>query len=285
MSSYLAEKYSDLLSVEDTLVLFKMLAETYGGISEAARACGIARRTAYLWTTSNYVKPQTKKKIVEALLEAEPEQILPYIAKRSVNQSAEVLITSLFSVYEKAVEQTERNKFLEFANLFDQIKVENSGLIADKLQREVSDMVIQMSRDAADKGVNWSPKPLEVFKAEQLEVIIPMVTREILAKGQDKASSIAAQLSLPKILVSGIIGALTEIETRNLAYERIQQQDTFSTTPPQRAIPHLTTSIAASEPVRGIITHTEVRASVSLKEQTTLQTGYSLSVAQLAMAT
>jgi len=214
MSTYLAEKYSNLLNDEEIVDLFQKIKETYRSISEAAKICGLERKTVYLWKETGFIKPKTKEKVVKALLEIEPEQTLSYLTKRGVDNAVEILMTNLSTIYEKAMEETDREKFLKLAELFDQIKIEHSGLIIDKLQREVNDLTFHIDIDAKRKGVAWESKSFEIFKTEQLETIIPMIAREILTRRWVGESEIATHFNLSESLIVSVSEAMQEVILR-----------------------------------------------------------------------
>ena len=201
MSEYLAEKYAPSLTQEDTQQMFKQLIETLGSISEVAKESGIERRTYYKMEDRNYLQTSTKEKILHLALEKSQIETLHYLLKRHVNDSSELLIINLTTLYEKAIEENDREKLVKILDAFRQVNQEYQGLIKDNIETEVQDLVAHLLDKAQIEEVIWNPRNT-LYKVDELRSLLPMISRE-LARGRS-SKVIAEQFRVPEEIVDAI---------------------------------------------------------------------------------
>ena len=211
LSSYVAEKYSGILCVDNILELFRMLSKKYGSIAKAAKECGLERKTIYLWDDAGYIKPITKKKVVDALIEIEPEKTLSYILNKSVEDATELLYINISNLYEKIIEEYNKEKIKIYTELLEQILDEYSGLIINRIHTEIIETIFNLRNNLITKDVVWIPEPFNLCKTVQLESIIQVVAKELQTKESQK---VALEFNLPKSLVNSILNAM------NISFER-----------------------------------------------------------------
>ncbi len=180
MSSLIAEKYANLLTMEDVVKLFKLLEDAVGNKVEAATLCELERKTTYGWEATKEIRLRTKKKVLAALIEHLTEETLDFITKRSVETSVDILRTYLTATYEKAMdERTDPESFLRLAFKFEETKQKYSGLIVDFLDIEVGDMSMHIPEKASELGVTFKVSPIQNMKLPNLSKLLPSLIRTI----------------------------------------------------------------------------------------------------------
>jgi len=187
MYSDLSQKYAGLLDVEDVEELFKKLTESYGSLNLAARACGIARTSVYGWENANYVKSITKKKVLNACLKRDITETLNFITSRSKEKTADLLITYLSSMYQKAIEKSaSKEVFQNLLSQFLKARDEHFGFIQDTLEDEVRTMLTTLSEKAIDFGVFIPLDSTDMIKPSYLLEIAPSIIKDVFVKRIDK---------------------------------------------------------------------------------------------------
>ena len=201
VSEYIAEKYAPSLTQEDARQMFKRLAEILGSISEAAKESGIERRTYYKMEDREYVQPSTKEKILHVALEKAQIETLGYLLKRHVSDSAELLIVNLTTLYEKAIEETDREKLVKILDAFKQVNWEYQGLIKDSIETEVQDLIAHLIDKAKVEEVVWTPRNT-LYKVDEMRSLITTINRELIRGRSSKV--IAEQFRVPEEIVDAL---------------------------------------------------------------------------------
>ena len=194
MSSIIAEKYANLLSVEDIVWLFELLEKAVGNKVEAARICGLERKTTYDWETTKEVRLSTKKKVLAALTENLPEETLDFMTERSVQASVDILRTYLFAIYEKAMNEKNATNFLRRASKFEDTKQKYAGLITGYLEIEVGNMSELLPEKADELRVTFKPLPLQMVRLSDFTKLLPNLMKTISI-----ASPTAPRIEIAKI--------------------------------------------------------------------------------------
>jgi hypothetical protein len=199
------ERYAGLLSGRDISELFNKLTELLGTIAEAARVCGIERRTSYYWkpNESPEVRLQTKKKVLRAIIEKDFEFTLKFMIERSTESSKEVLRMYLGTIYEKAMNSEISNQdFQVLQNEFRSLSIDYSGLIDLAMTEELSDMFMNLKNEAENHGVEFSPLPLSTMTAEEVIRYLPRLIRLVPRNANSVIlDSLTRELNFPKELV------------------------------------------------------------------------------------
>lgn len=228
MSSILAEKYANLLTMQDIVSLFHRLEKVAGSRSEAARMCGLERRTVYGWQTTREIRSKTRERILAALLEGMPEDTLEFLTRKSVESSTDVLRTYLSAMYEKAMsEGVDNQEFSRLAIKFDQTTRRYAGLSVENLQPEISVMLWHTSERAKEIGVAFQPLPNDLVRLTQFSRLIPNLVKAVSALSPYVPDNeIASTFNIPAAFVSAMSTALHEnyiaIRAVEPAQERIQ---------------------------------------------------------------
>lgn len=210
MSSIIVEKYAHLLAMKDIVDLFQRLEETVGNKTEAARMCGLERKTTYGWKLTREIRLKTKKKILAALIENLTEETLDFIVQRSAEASADVLRIYLSALYEKTMDENMTvPEFIRLTSKFNQIKQKYAGLVVDRLQVEVGNMSRHIVERADELGISFRPSPIDIVKLTEFSMLIPNLIRTISAVGpytpDDEIGSI---FNIPKEFVDNLSTAL-----------------------------------------------------------------------------
>lgn len=212
MSSMIAEKYANLLTGEDVVRLFELLETVIGSKTDAAKICGLERKTTYGWKTTKEIKLKTKKKVLAALIENLTEETLQFMSEKSVQASVDILRTYLFAIYERAVNETKASNFLRLASKFEESKQKYAGLIAEHLETEVGNMSELITEKASELRVPFKPSPLDVVKLSEFsEHLIPSLIRTIsMLSPYTPESEIASIFNIPDEFVQTLSDALHE---------------------------------------------------------------------------
>lgn len=200
--SYLAEKYAHLLSKDDVLDLFEQLEEVFkGNLSEACRKCGIQRKTRYDWISARSLKLSTKKKILKAMIETNPEKALDFLLTHSKGTSVELLSTYLSHIYSRAMSEIfDPRPFVNSVKKFEKVKRENVGLIWE-LEEELGEMTYNIREKAKALKVPLPMEHLETINPNHIIEAIPAVVDAIIRRGDKSFSEIATGLRIPEKLV------------------------------------------------------------------------------------
>lgn len=211
MSSLIVEKYANLLTHDDVIWLFKLLEKTIGNKVEAAKVCGLERKTTYGWEITKEIKLSTKKKVLAALIENLPEETLDFMTEKSIQASVDILRTYLFALYEKAMAQEDPRSFLRLAAKFEEKKDKYSGLIVDHLEIEIGNMLELFPEKASELGVSFQPSPLRIVKLPEFARLLSHVIKTISMLDQSTPRvEIAKIFNLPSDFVEKLSEALRQ---------------------------------------------------------------------------
>jgi len=212
MSSIIAEKYANLLTMEDVVRLFKLLEEIVGNKVKAAKLCGIERKTAYGWDATKEIRLRTKKKVLSALIENLTEETLAFITERSVETSVDILRTYISAIYEKAMdERINAPNFLRLASKFEEIKQNYAGLIVDRLEIEVGNMSALIPERASELGAFFEVSPINTLKLSEFTKLLPSLINTISSVyPYVPDSEIAKIFNLPRDFVHTLCTTLHE---------------------------------------------------------------------------
>lgn len=199
------ERYAGMLSGRDVSELFNRLTDIMGTITEAARICGIERRTPYYWKPDEgpEVRLQTKKKVLKVLIERDFEFTLKFMIKRSTDASRDMLRTYLETIYERAMEPDIPDRdFKDLITEFRLSRIDYSELIDSALAEELSDMLVPLKGEATSRDIDFPPLPLSTMTAEEVVHYLPRLCRLVPSHIDDEAlDSLSQEWNFPKELV------------------------------------------------------------------------------------
>jgi len=213
LSSLLADKFADILTGNDVLELFKRLEESLGSLRKAASRCGLQRKTVYDWKRTRNLELPTKRKVLRTLLETNTEETLEYMVKRSSETTAELLSTYLTTLCERAAEpEIDQAQFQFLMERFEKVRKENAGMIADKLETEVANMLSILEAGAVALKMSYEPDPPRVAKLTYLAAIMPTIISEIHKEYPYSAGlKLSRQLNIPLEFVDAVSRSVGEL--------------------------------------------------------------------------
>jgi hypothetical protein len=179
MSNYIVEKYAEFLSSEDLINLFRYLEKEYGSVLKAASACGIETKTYYDWRDTHYLKLPTKRKVLKAALEKNPDETLEFVMKRLMEANRELFFVHVSTVYEMAAKEMDSQKLASLLRRFDSLRQEYASLTVNHLEGEIGDFCSHLVSHAADIGLEWYPEPMQFVATRKLEQIMPILKEEM----------------------------------------------------------------------------------------------------------
>jgi hypothetical protein len=213
VSSLMVEKYANFLTKEDVIWLFELLEKAIGNKVDAARICGLERKTTYGWERTKEIRLGTKKKILSALMKDLPEETLDFMTQKSVQASADVLRTCLFALYEKAMTVRNATDFLRLTSKFGEKTQKYSGLIADYLEIEVGHMSGLLPEKASELGVTFEPSPPRIVRLSGLSELLPHIIRAVALDPNSPRVELAKIFNLPLGFVETLSTALSQYYT------------------------------------------------------------------------
>jgi hypothetical protein len=225
LSSLLAEKYANILTMKEFVELYKKLEETLGNRSLAARKCGIERRTIYGWDLTKEIRVKTRERILLALLEEMTEDTLDFLTKKNLESLRDVLHTYLSSIYEQAMsEEISNQEYERLAIKLDKIKKEYEGIIDDNLESEIGGMMQYTLTHAQELGLKIKQTPREILRISQFSRIMPDLIKTIsVFTPCYPIDGIASQFTLPVGFVSTLSAALQDNYIAIRAIEPIER--------------------------------------------------------------
>lgn len=230
MSSLIAEKYANLLTREDVIRLFELLVKRLRNKVEAAKVCGLERKTIYGWETTKEIRLNTKRKVLAALIENFPEETLELLTEKSAQATVDILRNYLFALYEKAIIEKDPQNFLQLTSRFEEAKKKYAGLIADYLKIEVGDMLELLPERASELGVQFQPAPLGTVKLSELSTIIPHLFKALsIVDLSVPRAEIAKTFNLPIDFIENLSRVLYEYYVPTRIFQIREKFETAST--------------------------------------------------------
>jgi len=181
-----------------------------GNKAQAARMCGLERKTIYGWKLAREMRLKTKKKILATLIESVTEETLDFIVQRSTEASADVVRIYLTALYEKAMDENiTSSECIRLTSKFDQMRQKYAGLIVDRLEIEVGNMLRSIIERANELDMPFSPSPINIVRLREFAVLVPNLIRTISTISPYTPDDEIAQIfNLPREFVSTMSTAL-----------------------------------------------------------------------------
>ena len=198
------QKYSSLLDEQQLLNLFDLVKSEAGSVSEAARRCGIERKTIYdMMNKGNQVKISTKKRILKAALMADFEKSAELLLAKVVKNSGEIFFNYLSLVYQKTMRAKDAGEFTKATSRLEFILNRYAGLAVGSLQEELGSMENQLAERGARLGVKYDPPRLRLIETSRLEVTIPALMEDLLTVSRTDSLALANKWRLdPSVIIS-----------------------------------------------------------------------------------
>jgi hypothetical protein len=201
MVTFLARKYAHLLTKEDIMALFDLLKKKTGSQSEAAKLCGLTRKTTYDWKEIGELKGETKEKVLSVLIDNLPRETLSLIADRASKFARDSVVTYLSVLHSLALQSPSVPEFTENAKLFDEARTAYGGLVAGMYETEMGKMLSDLNAYARSLGADWHPVPVRIFSETHLSELLPIVMAK-LRTGSPDFAGISRELQISPELAS-----------------------------------------------------------------------------------
>ncbi len=223
MTSYIAEKYAEMLTEDDVASVFDILTRALGGNrSEAARQAGLTGKATYDWAQVAYVKLGTKKKVLDAALRVNFTSTVEYLLEQSTDRNIDLLRTVLGSFYANALESDSPEGFRVMQSKFETIRKNHLGLIRDGIQHEVIDMEVSLKSKGEQLGIFIEAKTVDDLSGKELLDAIELVGN-VYAENPVQAELLAAKdIGLPVEAVKPIVATF-----KNLCFASKMQTNTI----------------------------------------------------------
>ena len=207
-----AEKYANMLTGLDVSKLFEHL-KNITNRSEAARICDLERRTTFYWAGNKEIKLQTKKQVLQALLEKDYLFTLKYLCEKSLDISNETVDLYLKSIYENAMNpDINVEDFRNLVNTFFESRVKYAPLIS----ATINDVIFELSRNLEEQAsvfnISIPNMPLSVMNGEEVVEKLPFVIKMLPNQiSENSFEDLEKQLKLPLDFIKFASDIRTEI--------------------------------------------------------------------------
>lgn len=179
MSNYIVDSYAGMLTKGDVLQLFDGLVTTLGdNRSKAARRIDITNKATYDWRDAKYIKFDTKCKVLAASLEESFLETIEFLLNRSGDRTVDILMTVLNTIFNEAMETESKSLFSNLIDKFDTIRRLYRGIVIDRLNDEVSEMLFTLESKANTLGLPFPEKSISDISAQQLIDVLPLLVME-----------------------------------------------------------------------------------------------------------
>jgi len=174
-------KYAGLLDEGELLDVFDLVRSAAGSISEAARRCGIERKTIYdLMNEGKQIKQETRERILRAALTANLEKSIGILLSKAMRESKDIFVSYLSLIYQSAMRAGNSATFNEIASRFESLLSLYPGLVVHGLQEEVSSMISGLVNKGEKLGTGYIPPGFKAVDSATLGVLIPALVKDLL---------------------------------------------------------------------------------------------------------
>ncbi len=209
MSSFELD-FARFLNIEDIEQNYEALVHKMGP-TRAAEKCGIARTTPRRWKEAEFIRPETKNKVLKACIEEVPLKTFEILAEKGKEKLGDLILTYLSIVYNQGLNEDNPKSFNEKFILFQELRRKFKGIISNTVQDHVRDM-LQILLDKTDSmGFNYPRDDLSTITSKNLLEALPYLLEDMIIK---KASldTIAHQYRLDIAIPQTIHRAVSRIE-------------------------------------------------------------------------
>ena len=197
MYDYIVDSFAGVLTKGDVVALFNELVDHYSGNkSKAAREMGVTPATTYGWEDVNYIKHDTKKKVLTAILEHRHLVAFEYLLERTSDKQTDILRTVLIDLYSKAIGEEDPEAFQETYSKYEEIRTHFRGTIKDHIEEEVLEMNHSLEERAEELGVAIFEPSIDDLTAKNLVDTLPLIALEYRVNLSNPAEA-ARNLRLP----------------------------------------------------------------------------------------
>ena len=219
-----ADKYATMLTGRDIAMLFEHL-KNITSRSEAARICELERRTTYYWQDNKEMRFQTKRRVLQALLEKDYLFTLKYLCEKTFDISNETIDLYLKTIYENAMNpDIDPESFKKLVAEFYETRIKYAPSISASMNDIVSDLSRNLLEQATTLNVPIPKMPLATMTAEEVVNKLPYLIRTLpIGITENGLNQLEGQLNLPRDLIKLASDVKTEvcsnIESHGLSVE------------------------------------------------------------------
>jgi hypothetical protein len=210
--SYLVDRYATILTKYDVQTLFERLQASYGNRRRATSKLGIQRKTVYDWDkTANDVRTLTKRKVLEASLEVDPDWTIAFLVKKTSEDFKEILQRQITLAYTKTMRSKNKKGFQGNLSTFNRIREIHRGALLDSDLRAQDRMIKRINEKADLLGVPGVIPSTRTIPPENLAQRVTELI-DILRQKRLSETEIKRSFDLPPILIDSICRAYAYIE-------------------------------------------------------------------------
>jgi hypothetical protein len=222
---YIVDRYAQSLTKYEVQTLFAELKEKSGSLSAATRDAEITRKTVYDWeNSSNDIKMDTKRKVLEASLESDLYGTMNFIVRKTEADYHEILERFINANIDKILSTDDKKEFQSMVSMFEKYLKLHSGSIYDVKTIPIDEIVDLINRKAVSFSVREIERDINLFSPQVLSQKFIQLLEIINMKSMFK-NQIAEKLKLPEGFVARALQASSYIDPpTEPPDERVQYQ-------------------------------------------------------------
>lgn len=197
MSSSIVHKYALTLTIGDTKRLFDKLTDQIGSKTAAAKAIQVTRKTAHDWNRVKDVKTATRERLLLKLMEVQPVETLLFLLGREQSNASDLLTLLFENIQRTMLRIDDPKKARVYVQILESVLHDFSHLMAGKADTEFSFHSDLVSKRLRQLEIDWAPPPREVFTAEELGMIINILSVPPLGELRREPAEVAQELRIP----------------------------------------------------------------------------------------
>lgn len=227
MNDYIVDSFAGVLTKGDVLALYNELEDHYrGNRSKAAREIGVTPTTTYGWKDANYIKHDTKKKVLRAVLECRYLTAIEYLLNRTSDKQTDILRTMLMDLFTEAITADTPASFREAYNKYEKIRTHFRGTIRDHIEEEVAEMSQSIEARAKELGENVFEPSIDELTAKDLVDTLPLIVMEYRNNMGNPAVA-AKNLRLPVGSIHTLWSTFSSMRTPQPLKRDVESRDVY----------------------------------------------------------
>lgn len=234
-------KYSTLLHEGDLVDLFDIVKVNADTLSEAARRCGIERKTIYdMMSRGKQVKQKTKERILRAALKSDFEKSMALLLSKAVRESRDIYANYLALIYQSAMRARDGEEFKKAVSKFDSTI---DGLLAlANIEQEIGSMTIEFANKAAKVGTEYTPRIPTFVDTATLSVTIPALIKDLANNPVVDIMDMAMKWRISPVVVTSVSDTMRSMPVQSIGRPLTSNIEasvggTIETVPPTLRIP------------------------------------------------
>ncbi|HKM50419.1 MAG TPA: hypothetical protein VJZ75_04495 [Candidatus Bathyarchaeia archaeon] len=203
-------RYVGLLDEGDLLALFDIVKAGAETISEAARRCGVERKTIYdMMKEGKQVKQKTKERILKAALTMNLERSMEVLLAKTVSESRDIYANYVSLTYQDAMRAKTAVEFEKTLSRFESIF--SRVLILANLEKEVGALSNEFASKAEELGAMYTPPIPKLLDSGTLAATLPPLIEELLASRNPNLSALSEKWRISPSIVRSMSDTLGSI--------------------------------------------------------------------------